>query len=156
MLIVGCGCRGLTLVRGLRQDGLSVRGTTRDPARVKEIEAAGAEGVVADPDRLGTVMAQLAGVTAVCWLMGSATGETAADLHGPRLETLLERLVDTPARGIVYEAAGTVEPRLLARGAAAVREAATRWRMGAEVVEADPSDHAGWLAATKTAVDRLL
>ncbi len=82
---------------------------------------------MADPDRLGTVMVQLAGVTLVCWLMGSAT-EAASDLHGPRLETLLERLVDTPVRGIVYEAAGTVEPALLAQGAAAVRAAAERWR----------------------------
>ena len=74
--------------------------------------------------------------------MGTATA--APELHGPRLETLLERLVDTPVRGIVYEAAGTVEPALLAGGAAACgpRE---RWRMPAEVVEAEPADHArGW------------
>jgi prephenate dehydrogenase len=155
VLIVGCGCRGRSLAAALSADGHAVRGTTRGAA-LAEIEAAGAEAVVADPDRLGTVMVQLAGVTVVCWLMGSAGGATAADLHGPRLETLLERLVDTPVRGIVYEAAGTVEPELLGRGAAAVREAAIRWRMGAEVVEADPSDHAAWLADVKAAVDRLL
>ncbi|MEA2362054.1 MAG: hypothetical protein QOD71_1199 [Thermoleophilaceae bacterium] len=155
VLIVGCGCRGRSLAAALRADGHAVRGTTRG-AGLAEIEAAGAEAVVADPDRLGTVMVELAGVTVVCWLMGSATGETAADLHGPRLETLLERLVDTPVRGIVYEAAGSLEPQLLEGGAAAVREAAVRWRMGAEVVEADPSDHTAWLAATKAAVDRLL
>ena len=93
---------------------------------------------MADPDRLGTIMAQLAGVTVVCWLMGSAAGRDAADLHGPRLETLLERLVDTPVRGIVYEAAGSVEPALLAAGAAACAARRERWRMPAEVVEADP------------------
>ncbi len=156
VLIVGCGCRGRELAAALLADGHAVRGTTRDAGRLAQIEAAGAEAVVADPDRLGTIMAQLAGVTAVCWLMGSAAGASAAELHGPRLETLLERLVDTPVRGIVYEAAGTVEPRLLEGGAAAVRAAAERWRMPAEVVEADPADHAAWLAATKTAVDRLL
>ena len=102
---------------------------------------------MADPDRLGTIMGQLAGVSVVCWLMGSASGPTSANLHGPRLETLLERLVDTPVRGFVYEAAGTVEPPLAAGGAAAVRAAAERWRMPAEVVEADPADHARWLAA---------
>jgi nucleoside-diphosphate-sugar epimerase len=155
VLIVGCGCRGRSLAAVLSADGHAVRGTTRGPA-LAQIEAAGAEAVVADPDRLGTVMAELAGVSVVCWLMGSADGPTAAGLHGPRLETLLERLVDTPVRGIVYEAAGTVAPELLDGGAAAVREAGVRWRMGAEVVEADPSDHPAWLAAVKAAVERLL
>ena len=119
VLIVGCGCRGRALAAALRGEGHAVRGTSRSAAGLAEIEAAGAEGVVADPDRLGTVMAQLAGVTAVCWLLGSATGETAAGLHGPRLETLLERLVDTPVRVIVYEAAGSLDPGLLRAGAAA-------------------------------------
>ena len=111
---------------------------------------------MADPDRLGTIMTQLAGVTAVCWLLGSATGASAADLHGPRLETLLERLVDSPVRGFVYEAAGSVDPALLAAGAEAVRDASERWRLPAEIVEADPADHTGWLAATTAAVARLL
>jgi hypothetical protein len=110
------------------------------------IEAAGAEAVVADPDRLGTIMGQLAGVTAVCWLMGSAT----AEVNGPRLETFVERLVDTPVRGIVYEAAGG------AAGAETVRAAAERWRMPAEVVEADPADREAWLPAMREAVERLL
>jgi hypothetical protein len=87
--------------------------------------------------------------------MGSAT-QAASDLHGPRLETLLERLVDTPVRGVVYEAAGTVEPALLAQGTAAVRAAAERWRMPAEVVEADPADPASWVAEMRAAVERLL
>ena len=156
VLIVGCGCRGRALAAALREDGHAVRATTRSPGRMAEIEAAGAEAVAADPDRLGTLLAQLAGVTAVCWLLGSATGETAADLHGPRLETLLERLVDTPVRGIAYEAAGSVDPGLLAAGAAAVRAAGERWRMPIEVVKADPDEHAGWLAAMRAAVGRLL
>ena len=155
VLIVGCGCRGRSLAAALVAEGHAVRGTTRRQAGLSEIEAAGAEAVVADPDRLGTVMVQLAGVTVVCWLMGSAT-EAASDLHGPRLETLLERLVDTPVRGIVYEAAGSVEPALLAQGAAAVRAAAERWQMPAEVVEADPADHASWVAEMRAAVERLL
>jgi hypothetical protein len=143
------------LAEALRADGHAVRGTTRGAA-LAEIEAAGVEGVVADPDRLGTITTQLAGVTAVCWLLGSAGGASAADLHGPRLETLLERLVDTPVRGFVYEAAGSVEPALLASGAGAVREASERWRLPVEVVEADPADHPRWLTATTAAVARLL
>jgi 3-hydroxyisobutyrate dehydrogenase-like beta-hydroxyacid dehydrogenase len=156
VLIVGCGCRGRALAGALRADGHSVRGTTRSDDELAAIGAAGAEAVVADPDRLGTVMVQLAGVTVVCWLLGSATGPNTADLHGPRLETLLERLVDTPVRGFAYEAGGSVDPALLASGAAAVREAGERWRMPAEVVEADPGDHAAWLAAMRAAVGRLL
>jgi nucleoside-diphosphate-sugar epimerase len=155
VLIVGCGCRGRALARELAAAGHAVRGTTRDPARLAEIEAAGAEAVVADPDRLGTIMCQLDGVTLVCWLLGAADPGAAPDLHGPRLRTLLERLVDTPVRGVVYEAAGSVDPALLAAGAAAVREASATWSIPAEVVEADPTDHEVWLAAMTVAVGRL-
>lgn len=156
VLIVGCGCRGRALARELCAAGHAVRGTTRDPGRLAEIEVAGAEAVVADPDRLGTLMTQLHGVSVVCWLMGSATGAAAADLHGARLTTLLERLVDTPVRGVVYEAAGSVERALLTRGAAAVDEASATWSIPAEVVVADPGDRGGWLAAMASAVKSLL
>ena len=156
MLIVGCGCRGRELAWELRAAGRAVRGTTRAREHLAEIEAAGAEAVMADPDRLGTLMRELAGVTLVCWLMGSAKGATAEGLHGPRLRTLLERLVDTPVRGVVYEAAGSLDPELLAGGAATVREASVRWSLPAEVVEADPGDREGWLAAMTAAVARLL
>jgi NAD(P)H-binding len=156
ILIVGCGCRGRALAGELSAAGHVVRGTTRDPGRLAEIEAVGAEAVVADPNRLATLMAQLRGVSVVCWLMGSAAGGTAADLHGPRLSTLLQRLVDTPVRGVAYEAAGSVEPGLLARGAAAVAEASTTWSIPAEVVEADPGDPEAWLPAMTAAVERLL
>jgi threonine dehydrogenase-like Zn-dependent dehydrogenase len=156
VLIVGCGCRGRALARELAAAGHAVRGTTRDPERLAEIEAVGAEAVVCDPDRLGTLMAQLHGVSLVCWLMGTADAGAAAALHGPRLRTLLERLVDTPARGVVYEAAGSVDPELLRDGAAAVRDAAATWRMPVEVVDADPEDAESWLVATAAAVTRLL
>ena len=73
MLIVGCGCRGRRLARDLIGEGHSVRGTTRDPARLGEIEAVGAEAEVADPDRVGTLLPLLQGVSAVCWVMGSAS-----------------------------------------------------------------------------------
>jgi hypothetical protein len=133
-----------------------VRGTTRRPERLAEIEAVGAEAVLADPDRLGTLMSELAGVSVVCWLMGSAEGETAVDVNGLRIRTLLERLVDTPVRGVVYEGAGSVATELLATGAAAVHEASATWRMPAEVVETDPAEVEAWLTATTDAVARLL
>jgi NAD(P)-dependent dehydrogenase (short-subunit alcohol dehydrogenase family) len=154
VLIVGCGCRGRALARRLAAEGYALRGTTRDPARRAGIEAAGAEAVIADPDRLGTILSRLAGVSAVCWLLGSA--ENAPDLHGARLRTLLERLVDTQVRGVVYEAGGSVDDGLLADGAAILREASLRWRIPAEVVKEDPSSHDEWLAAMTGAVGRVL
>jgi len=154
VLIVGCGCRGRALGQALLADGHVVRGTTR--SSLDPLLAAGIEAAAADPDRLGTIMPQLAGVSVVCWLLGSAVGDGVADLHGPRLETLLERLVDTPVRGFVYEAAGTVDAELLRGGAAAVGEAAQRWRIPAQVVEADPADHEAWLGAMRASVERLL
>jgi nucleoside-diphosphate-sugar epimerase len=156
ILIVGCGCRGRALARELVEAGHAVRGTTREPARLAEIEASGVEAVVADPDRLGTIMAELSGVSVVCWLLGSAAGDSAADLHGPRLRTLLERLVDTPVRGFVYEAAGSVDGALLADGAAAVRDAAATWRVPVEVVQVDPREHEAWREAMTAAVVRPL
>ena len=58
----------------------------------------GADGV--DPERLATLTPQLESVSVVCWLFGGSASEA---LHGDRLESLLEYLVDTPVRGFVYE-----------------------------------------------------
>ena len=154
VLIVGCGCRGRALASALSADGHAVRGTTRDPAAIPAIESAGAEGVLADPDRLGTLLGALAGVTVVCWLMASAEG--APELHGDRLRTLMERLVDTPVRGLVYEAAGRAGDEPLRQGVAIVREASATWRIPVELVEVDPADHEAWLSAAAEAVGRLL
>ena len=51
-------------------------------------------------------------MTILCWLMGTATGdpERVAALHDGRLRMLWEKLVDTPVRGVVYEAAGPLPP----------------------------------------------
>ena len=152
VLIVGCGCRGQALAGALGEH--AVRGTTRSPERVAELERAGIEGVVADPDRLATLVPALTGVTVVCWLMGTADGSP--EVHGARLATLMEHLVDTPVRGLVYEAAGTVDPGLLDAGAQIVRTASHTWHIPAHIVTADPTDHASWLAAMKAAVDSVL
>ena len=156
VLIVGCGCRGRALACELIASGHVVRGTTREPMRIREIEASGAQAVVADPDRLGTITPQLAGVSVICWLMGSVDAGAAARLHGPRLRTLLERLVDTPVRGLVYEGAGSVAPNMLGSGARAVREASRTWRLPVAVTEFKPSDHAAWLAEMRGAVAGVL
>ena len=82
-------------------------------------------------------MGALAGVTVVCWLLGDVPD---ADLHGPRLRMLFEKLVDTPVRGVVYE-------RGLPEGEEIARDAAERWRIPVEIVERD---------GARAAVDRLL
>jgi uncharacterized protein YbjT (DUF2867 family) len=103
-LIVGCGCRGQALTRALVGAGHIVRGTTRDPGKVGAVEAAGAEAAVADPYRLASVMPLLDGASAVLWLMGTANGsaDSVEAVHGPRLESMLELIVDTHARGFFY------------------------------------------------------
>ena len=158
VLVVGCGCRGRELARSLIEDGHAVRGTTRSGERLAAIEAAGAEAVLADPDRLGTLLPALAGVSTVCWLMASAAGapDEVAALHGPRLRSMLEKLVDTPVRGVVYEAAGTLPLELLAEGIAIARDAARLYRMPVEVVDADPAAAEAWVAATRAAVNTVL
>jgi hypothetical protein len=136
--------------------GHAARGTTRRRAGLADIEASGAEAQLADPERLATVMAQLAGVSAICWLLGSVDPVAAPRLHGPRLRTLMERLVDTPVRGLVYEGVGSVAPTLLTEGAKTVREAARTWRIPVVVTATDPSEHDTWLAEMRMAVADLL
>ena len=135
-LIVGCGCRGRQLGERLLEQGWEVRGTSRREEGLAPIEAAGIEPALADPQQPGTLLDLVGDVAAVYWLLGSATGEAEniEAIHGSRLERFLERLVETPVRRFVYEAAGSVDPAVLARGAAAARRAAETWRIPVEVL----------------------
>jgi putative NADH-flavin reductase len=150
VLIVGCGCRGQELARALAAEGHAVRGTTRDPGRLPDIKAAGAEAVVCDPDRLATLMPAIEGVAVVCWLMG--TVQDADQLHGPRLESMLEHIVDTPVRGLVYETGGVARPE----GTAAAQRVARTYSMPVELLEAEPGARQTWTAAAVAAVTRVL
>jgi uncharacterized protein YbjT (DUF2867 family) len=156
VLIVGCGGRGQALARELLAAGHAVRGTTRDPGRVAAIDGAGAEPYVGDPDRIATLMDALASVTVVAWLLGSATGEGASELHAGRLRMLCEKLVDTPVRGLLYEGAGTLGDEVLAGGAEVVRTAAATWNIPVEVLTTPPEDCSPWMREAKAAVARLL
>jgi uncharacterized protein YbjT (DUF2867 family) len=157
-LIVGCGCRGRELGAGLLDRGWTVRGTSRGRPGAAEIEAAGLEPAIADPARPATLLELIGDVVLVHWLLGSATGgeELLADLHGPRLERFLERLVETPVRGFVYEAAGSVRAPLLAEGAEIVRAAGSAWHIPVAAVEAEPADRAAWLEEMLGATRGLL
>lgn len=157
-LIVGCGCRGRELGRALVERGWQVRGTTRDSGAKGAIAEAGIEPALADPDRVASVLELIDDVAAIFWLLGSARGDddATAALHGPRLERLLEEIVDTPVRGFVYEGGGELPAQVRARGTAAVRAAEARWRIPIEVIEADPAAAGTWSAAMIAGVERLL
>jgi hypothetical protein len=87
--------------------------------------------VIADPDRVATLVPALAQVAVVCVLLGSATGTDTEleSLHGSRLEMLLTKLIDTPVRGVVYEATGTVGSALLTAGSERVSAFCERSRI---------------------------
>jgi len=156
-LIVGCGCRGRELGRELIAGDWAVRGTTRREDEAASISESGIEAVVADPDRVWTVLEQVADVTLIFWLLGSARGDRSqlAAIHGARLERVLEQIVDTPVRGFVYESGGTVGPAVLRHGAELVVAAGGRWRIPYELVDADPGDPGAWRTEMLAAAARL-
>lgn len=143
-LIVGCGCRGRELGGRLLDEGWAVRGTSRREEGLGEIEAAGIEPALADPDRPATILELVGDVAVLVLLLGSCNGseEELAAIHGPRLERLLEHLVETPVRGVLYE--GTEG------GAEVLRKAEGTWRIPIRVVE-EGDDLAAAVAAVLTA-----
>jgi uncharacterized protein YbjT (DUF2867 family) len=155
-LIVGCGCSGRALGSELLEEGWAVRGTSRDAEGLAAIEAAGIEPARADPEQPGTVLDLVDDVAILIWLLGSATGDTVAEIHGPRLESLLERLVETPVRGVIYEGAGTVDPKLLEGGAALIKNAESTWRIPVTVTETPRSNGPAWVEELENAVVELI
>jgi riboflavin biosynthesis pyrimidine reductase len=154
--MVGGGCRGLRLARELVADGHAVRAVTRTEDRRAEIEAAGCECWIGDPDRIGTLRYALDNVTVLLWLLGTATGPNVAELHGPRLRMMLEKVTDTTVRGVLYEAGGTVDAAFLQAGAAEVARARELNEIPGALLDADPRDEGAWVAAARAAIARLL
>jgi hypothetical protein len=156
--MIGGGCRGLDLARALTAEGHAVRAVTRRPEARAAIEATGAECFGGDPDVVGTLRYALDNVTILLWLLGTARGpgDKVAALHGSRLRMMLEKTTDTTVRGVVYEAAGTVGPELLAMGAEEVRRAQQLNEIPYALVTADPADRAAWVADARAAIDALL
>jgi hypothetical protein len=148
-MLVGCGCCARQAGALLAAEGWAVRGTSRAAAGREAIAAAGLEAAEADPDRVGSVVELLGDVTVLGWLLGDLEdAEAVATLNVPRLGSLLEKVVDTPVRGFVFEAPGGGEGREL------VEDAVSRWHVPAEVVAADRSDPDLWAAAVAAAVKR--
>jgi hypothetical protein len=153
-LIIGCGCRGRELAGWLIGSGHVVRGTTRHAERVHEIAAVGAEPVVADPDRIATIAPAFDHVSVACVLLGRATGssEQLRALHGPRLEMLLTRMLDTTVRGVVYE----VPDGDLGRAAAALVRAVCEGSLIPYALLDAPAERARWLAGATAAIQAVL
>ena len=111
-----------------------------------------------DPDRVATMTPALEHVSVVCLLLGSATGEheALAALHGSRLDMLLERMLDTTVRGVVYEASGTVDPELLEAGSERVRWACDRSLIPYQLLVSESIESGRWVLAAAGAVQRAL
>ena len=156
-LIVGCGCRGRELGSELSGPGMQVRGTSRTPEGLDAIGAAGIEPAEADPDRPGSVLDLCGDIAVVVWLLGSAVGEADAvgAINGPRLERLLEKLVDSPVRSFAYEATGSVGPDQLAGGRKIVERAGETWRIPIAFLES-ARDEPGWATRSAATVAGLL
>ena len=157
VLLIGGGCRGIALTRELVAEGHVMRAVTRTEARRAAIEAAGAECWIGDPDVVGTLRYALENVTIVVWALGTAAGtpDAVAALHGPRLEMMLSKIIDTTVRGVVYEAAGSAPPKALAAGVAELERMGKLNEIPYEVVDADPADALAWVAAHRQAISRL-
>lgn len=159
ILIVGGGCRGVSLAGELQAEGHAVRVVTRRESRRPEIETAGGEFFLGSPDRLGSLRSALEHVTIACWMLATATGDPEAirALHGSRLEQFLGSTIDTMVRGVVYEAGGSALPRdLLAAGEQIVVEKAGRNAIPVEILRANPADLGSWVASAREAVGVLL
>jgi putative NAD(P)-binding protein len=155
-LMVGGGCRGLLLARALVAEGHAVRAVTRSEARRAELEAAGCECWIGDPDRIGTLRYALDNVTVLLWLLGTAAGPNVTELHGSRLRMMLDKVTDTTVRGVLYEATGTVDADVLESGACELARAQALNEIPGAVLEADPHDPRAWLVAARAAIEHLL
>jgi hypothetical protein len=124
---------------------------------VPALVAAGVEPFVGDPDRVGTIQPALQQITVTCLLLGSAAGDPdrVAALHGSRLEMLLEKMIDTTVRSVVYESAGSVPAAVLERGSQRVSVACRRSQIPCAMIDAEPSDHRRWLRVAEDAIERV-
>jgi hypothetical protein len=145
VLLVGGGTAGLALTRTLATEGHAVRFVTRHESFRTNIEAAGGECYIGDPDRVGSLRYGLDNVTALLWLMGKAPD---GDLHGSRLTMMMERTIDTTVRGVVYE--GT------AGGTAEVARMAEFNEIPHAILDVSREDEDAWVTAVLAAIDGVL
>lgn len=158
-MIVGGGCRGRELARGLIDRGHAVRITTRSEQGRGAIEALGGECWIGTPDRLATLRGALDGVAIACWLLGTAAGseEELRALHTTRLELFLTQAIDTTVRGLLYELGGESGPvAARAEGERIARRLTARNQIPVAWIEADPRRVEAWASEALAAVETLL
>ena len=69
---------------------------------------------------------------------------------------MLSKVIDTTVRGVVYEAAGTIDPQAFATGIAELERMGRLNEIPHEVVDADPTDQRTWVAAVRRAIGRAI
>ena len=146
--MVGGGDRGLALARELVAEGHAVRIAAAEDRR-PEIEAIGCECWIGDPDVVGTLRYALESVTVLLWLLGD---DATQELHGSRLEMMLERTIDTTARGVIYESRGAHGRA----GADIVTRMARKNEIPFVLLDADPSDLPAWLSAARSGIASIV
>jgi NAD(P)-dependent dehydrogenase (short-subunit alcohol dehydrogenase family) len=158
LVLGGSSHRALALARDLTAEGHAVRAVTRSEEHRQAIEAAGAECWIGDPDVVGTLRYALENVTILVWALGTAAGspEQVAALHGPRLEMMLSKTIDTTVRGVVYEAAGSVGSDVLASGIVELRRMCERNEIPYAILDEEPAPPEAWVVAALQAIDRVL
>lgn len=158
ILFVGGGARARALAPELLGAGHAVRMTTRVAAGRAAIEAAGAECWIGTPDRIASLRYALENVTLACWLLGTASGtpDELEALHGSRLAFFCSQTIDTTVRGLLYEAAGCVDPALLAAGADLVATKAAYSEIPLRILDTSPADPDAWRAKARGAIAELL
>ena len=159
ILIIGGGCRAVSLAERLVGDGHAVRMVARYASRRAEIERAGAECFLGRADRLATLRGALEHVTVACWMLATVRGdpEYVEALHGSRLEQFMSSLIDTTVRGVLYEAGGSALPcKILANGERIVLEKAGRNAIPVEILRAAPGQVEDWVEQARAAVGALL
>jgi hypothetical protein len=144
--MIGGGCRGTALARSLVAEGNAVRAVTRTEGRRRELEEAGCECWIGDPDRIGTLRYALDNVTVLLWLLGTVAVN---ELHGSRLAMMLDKTTDTTVRGVVYELGSQ-------SGVREVERAHDRNEIPFALLRTDARDLEAWLPAARAAIDSLL
>ena len=159
ILVVGGGCRGRELAGWLCGEGHAARITTRSEQTCAEIERVGAECWRGTPERLATLRGSLDGVGLACWMLAGAEGppEELAELHTSRLELFLTQMIDTTARGFVYEARGsTPAPAALAEGEQIARRLCERNAIPLRILESPAAEAQRWQQQARAAIEELL
>jgi hypothetical protein len=158
ILFVGGGARARALIPDLAEAGHAVRMTTRSEIGRSAIEEAGGECWIGTPDRLASLRYALENVTLACWLLGTASGSPAdlAELYGSRLAFFCSQTIDTTIRGLLYEAAGCVDPALLEAGADLIAAKAAFNEIPLRILYANPADPVAWRAGAHAAIAALL